>query len=228
MGAINQPKNRQEGRSLRRKAAYRKTADRILIICEGSKTEPQYFDEIRQEIRLPTAHVYVLGAAEGNDPLSVVNYAEKLFLAGDPHRKIERRAFDQIVIVIDRDDHTTYHAALSRANQLNRAMQNDIKDKVSFEIVASVPCFELWLLLHFENVQSPAHRTEVYRRLKKHIATYEKGAEGLWKRTKVHLEIATQRAFQLSTQTNRNNDAGPYTDMHILVERLLNLTKQLA
>ena len=75
MGADHQAKHRQDGRSLRRKAASRKSADRVLIICEGSKTEPQYLDEIRQEQRLPTAYVYVIGAVEGNDPLSVVNYA---------------------------------------------------------------------------------------------------------------------------------------------------------
>jgi hypothetical protein len=228
MGADNQPKSRQEGRNLRRKAASRKSADRILIICEGSKTEPQYLDEIRQELRLPTAHLYVIGAAEGNDPLNVVSYAEKLFLQGDPHRHIDRLAFDQIVVVFDRDDHATYHAALNRANQINRSMKNDIKVKVPFEVVASVPCFELWLLLHHEDVTTPIHRTEVYLRLKKHITAYEKGDQGLWKHTKKHLETANQRALLLTAQTTRTNDAGPYTDMHTLVDRLLNLTKQPA
>lgn len=226
MGADNQAKHRQDGRNLRRKAATRKSADRILIICEGSKTEPQYLDEIRQELRLSTAHVFVIGAAEGNDPLSVVNYAEKLFLTGDPHRRIEPRDFDQVVVVFDRDDHHSYHPALTRANQLHLKMKNNIKAKVPFEVCASVPCFELWLLLHFESVLEPIHRTEVYQRLKQHIDKYEKGDQGLWKRTKANLDTANQRALHLAEQTTRNNDAGPYTDMHTLVERLLNLTKQ--
>jgi hypothetical protein len=228
MGADNQAKHRQDGRSLRRKAATRKSADRILIICEGSKTEPQYLDEIRQEQRLPTAYVYVIGAAEGNDPLSVVNYAEKLFLNGDSHRHIEPRAFDQVVVVFDRDDHHSYHPALARANHLHLTMKNNIKAKVPFEVCASVPCFELWLLLHFESVLDPIHRTVVYQRLKQHIGRYEKGDRGLWKRTKEHLAVANQRALHLVGQTTRTNDAGPYTDMHTLVDRLLNLTKQPA
>lgn len=44
MSADYQAKHRQEGRSLRRKAATRKSAERVLNICEGSKTEPQYLD----------------------------------------------------------------------------------------------------------------------------------------------------------------------------------------
>lgn len=228
MGADHQAKHRQDGRSLRRKAASRKSADRVLIICEGSKTEPQYLDEIRQEQRLPTAYVYVIGAVEGNDPLSVVNYAEKLFLNGDSYSKIKPRDFDQVVVVFDRDDHHSYHAALSRANQLNLTMKNNIKARVPFEVCSSVPCFELWLLLHYESVLDPIHRTAVYQRLKQHIGRYEKGDQGLWKRTKEHLAIANKHALHLAGQTTRTNDTGPYTGMHILVDRLLNLTKQPA
>jgi hypothetical protein len=228
MGAGNQAKHRQEGRSLRRKAATRKSADRILIICEGSKTEPQYLDEIRKEQRLPTAYVYVIGAAEGNDPLSIVNYAEKLFVNGDPHRGLEPQTFDQIVVVFDRDDHHSYHSALSRATKLHLSMKNNIKIKVPFEVCSSVPCFELWLLLHYESVLAPVHRTVVYQRLKQHIGGYEKGDQGLWKRTKEHLATASARASHLAKKTSRTNDDGPYTDIHVLVDRLLHLTKQPA
>jgi len=226
MGAENQAKHRQEGRSLRRKAATKKSADRVLIICEGSKTEPQYLDEIRKQQRLPTAYVHLIGAPRGNDPLNLVKSAEGIFLNGDPHRKIGKRAFDQIVVVFDRDAHTNYHQALSHANQLNLAMMNDIKTKVPFEICASVPCFELWLLLHFQDIPALLDRSMVYRLLKNHIKEYEKGDQGMWLRTMPKLEIAQHRASQLSNQTTRNNDFGPYTDMHTLVCKLLHLTKQ--
>ncbi len=228
MGENNQAKHRQEGRSLRRRSATRKSADRILIICEGSKTEPQYLDEIRQEQRLPTAYVYVIGAAEGNDPLSVVNYAEKLFLHGDSHRRIDPKAFDQIIVVFDRDEHHSYHQALNRANKLHLTMKNDIKTKVPFEVCASIPCFELWLLLHFENVLDPLHRKEIYPRLKHHLGKYEKGDHGLWSRTKNFICIAEKRAANLAENLAQDNDSGPYTDMHILVNKLLNLTRQPA
>ncbi|MDE1891958.1 MAG: RloB domain-containing protein [Betaproteobacteria bacterium] len=226
MGADNQPKARQQGRDLRRKAASRKSADRILIVCEGSKTEPQYFEEIRQELRLPTAHIHVLGAINGNDPLSVVQYAENLFLYGDSHRSLAPRVFDQIWVVFDRDEHHTYHAALERVNQLNLSMKNDIKLKVPFEVVASIPCFEIWLLLHYEEVLAPLSRSVVYQRLRRHIPNYQKGNSDLWKLTNSHVQVAIERAIKLASLKGRSDDDGPYTDVSFFIDRLRNLTKQ--
>ena len=57
MGKDDQPKHRQAARELRRRTAQRQPADRLLIVCEGAKTEPLYLGEIRQALRLPTANV---------------------------------------------------------------------------------------------------------------------------------------------------------------------------
>ena len=50
MGRDNHPKERQ-ARQLERKLNRRASYDRILIVCEGSKTEPNYFEEIRISVR---------------------------------------------------------------------------------------------------------------------------------------------------------------------------------
>jgi hypothetical protein len=49
----------RQAAQLQRKKANRASHDRILIVSEGSKTEPLYFDEIRQYFRLHTANVQV-------------------------------------------------------------------------------------------------------------------------------------------------------------------------
>ena len=59
MARDNSPKARQQ-RDLQRKQGRRASHDRILIITEGSKTEPLYFQEIRAHYRLNTAAVGVL------------------------------------------------------------------------------------------------------------------------------------------------------------------------
>lgn len=51
MARDNSPKERQR-QQLERKLARRDSYDRILIVSEGSKTEPNYFGEIRQAYRL--------------------------------------------------------------------------------------------------------------------------------------------------------------------------------
>jgi DNA-binding transcriptional ArsR family regulator len=79
MGKDGQPKHRQAARELLRRKAQRQPAERLLIVCEGSKTEPLYLGEIRQQLRLPSANVQVQPAAYGTEPLRIVEYAERLF-----------------------------------------------------------------------------------------------------------------------------------------------------
>ncbi len=223
MAKDNQSKHRQQARDLRRQGAKRQPIERLLIVCEGSKTEPNYLNEIRQDLRLPTANVLVLPSAIGTDPLNVVIYAEKLFLHGDAHKSIRARQFDRIYAVFDRDDHRTYAQALAKANDLNQHLKNDEQRKVPFQAIASVPCFELWLLLHFENVQASLHRDEVYERLKKHLPHYQKGQQGHWASTKAHLATAQGRATSLAALYSAAEGVMPCTHMHELTQCLLQL-----
>lgn len=223
MGKDNQPKHRQHARDLRRRAAIRQPFDRLLIVCEGEKTEPQYLEEIRQEHRLATAHVQVQPGAFGTEPLQLVRFAEHLFRNGDRARGIDARAFDRLIVVFDRDQHETYHQALNRIAVLDGTLANDEKRRIPVEAIASVPCFELWLLLHFEDVHAPIERAEVYRRLKQHLSSYEKAQGGHWSSTKERLADAIRRAGMRAAATTAHDGQQPYTAMHLLVERLVHL-----
>lgn len=226
MGQDNQPKARQKTRDLRRRAAVRQPIDRLLIVCEGAKTEPNYFGEIRQELRLSTANVQVQHGAFGTDPLSVVKYAEHVFRHGDLGRGIEPKEFDRVLVVFDRDDHLNYHGALAYAMSLDEKLPNDEKVRVPFDVIASVPCFELWLLLHFEDVQAPIHRDEVYQRLRGHIPGYDKGQGGYWSTTKHLLSVASERAEARAALTTAEDGQEPFTSVHELVARLTALRRE--
>lgn len=219
MGKDNQPKVRQAAQ-LARKTGRRETCDRILIVSEGSKTEPLYLNEIRSEFRLGATSVQVQPSQFGTSPLLVVEYAEHLFKNGDVDKNIQPRAFEQVYAVFDRDDHSGYHDALNKAASMNGKLRNDNNKPVQFSAIASVPCFELWLLLHFEDVQAPLHRTDVYQRLRKYLPDYDKGQAGHYKQRCRNLLVATQRAEHLASLTTAHNGVEPYTDMYRLVNRL--------
>jgi hypothetical protein len=229
MGKDGQPKHRQVARELLRRKAQRQPAERLLIVCEGSKTEPLYLGEIRQQLRLPSANVLVQPAAYGTEPLRIVEYAERLFTEGQRALGIHARSFDRVVVVFDRDEHHTYHAALQRVAALNGRLENDERIKVPFEAVVSVPCFELWLLLHFEDVFAPLHRDEVMVRLRGYLAGYAKGQGSHWVVTRERLDVATARANALLAAGHTAEDGTqPHTNMHELVHRLLHLKYQAA
>ena len=219
MGRDNQPKHRQAARRQSKQAASQGLGyDRLLIVCEGSKTEPQYLNDIRRALRLPTAHIHVLPSSLGTEPIQVVESAQGVFENGTP--RIQARSFDQIYVVFDRDDHLTYAAALQQAQALDGKLHNDAKQKVPFKAIVSVPCFELWLLLHFEQVSTPAIKREtVYSHLKEYLSDYEKGSSNLYERTKDKLEFAKKNARKLAS-TNTNKGVDTYTNVYELVEVL--------
>ena len=224
MGRDNHPKERQVW-EIERKTNSRASYERYLIVCEGSKTEPQYFQEIRSSYRLQTANVGIFFSEFGTEPIQVVEYAKHLFIYGDADRGIKARAFEKVFTVFDRDEHKTYFNALGKVTSLDKTLRNDARQVVGFEAITSIPNFELWLLLHYENIQHPLHRDDVIERLKKYIPTYNKGINGLFKLLEPLIEVANERSCILAEKSNPHTDSEPYTDIFKLVELLQNLKK---
>ena len=218
MGKDNSSRVRQ-AKYLARKNGRRAPYDRILIVCEGSKTEPNYFNEIKQFYRLHTANVEVQHSSLGTCPLQIVKSAEELFLNGNSGKGIQKQAFEQVYAVFDRDDHKEYFNARNKAGTIDGKLKNDLKKKVKFKAISSVPCFELWLLLHFEDALSPMHRDEALARLQKHLPNYAKGQLGIFATTKEHVISAKTRAVKLP----EHNGIDCFTDIHELVTLLTTL-----
>lgn len=154
-------RERSEGRLSRRRGKKR-SYDRMLIVCEGKKTEVNYFTAIRREKRVPNADIEIVPSDYGTQPLQIVEYAIDHFGRS--------KAFDKVFAVFDRDDHPTYQNALSKAEATDEKLNNDEGSAVPFLAVPSVPNFELWILLHFRDVLAPIHRNEVYAELRKAAA----------------------------------------------------------
>ena len=204
----------KRSRNLQRAKSKRPPYDRVLIVSEGSKTEPNYFNDIRMTFRIPSAHVVAVPSDFGTDPLNVVNFAER--------RAVASKAFEWVFAVFDRDDHATYAAALSKALKLDSKLKNDERRPMRFLAIPSVPCFELWLLLHYVDVHALYHRDEVIQRLRQHLVGYDKGAAGHYNATASMLGVATGRAEKLR---QRFTSAG--TDPFTAVDEVVTLLRGL-
>jgi hypothetical protein len=127
MGRDNHPQVRQQ-RQLERKRGTRPGYPRILIVCEGKKTEPGYFSEIQEEQRLNTAYVQILHSQLGTSPLRVVECAEELFRtwrstqtnSGSAALSRSLRSLTEMTI-------ESYFDALTKAAQLDGKLRNDVK-----------------------------------------------------------------------------------------------------
>lgn len=215
MARDNHPRERQ-ARALERKKGTRPPYDRVLIVTEGEKTEPLYFDDIRQQNRVPSAHIMIV-PGDGTEPIQIVDTAWSKFQ--------EEKAFEWVFAVFDRDRHRTYNAALERVAGLDRSMVNDEGRSVRFLAVPSVPCFELWLLLHFREVHAFWDHKEVIRLLREHLPDYEKGAEGVYARTEPSLQQALPRAQRLKARFTPESGTDPYTGVDDVVTLLRSIRR---
>lgn len=69
--------------------------DRVLIVCEDSKSTPSYLEAIRDDLKLNLANIKICGEECGSAPVSVVEYA-KMLMKKD-------MGYDKVYCVIDRD-----------------------------------------------------------------------------------------------------------------------------
>lgn len=110
--------------------------------------------------------------------------------------------------MFDVDDH------LKIPDARQQARDNDIK------LAISNPCFELWVLLHFQDQTASIPRNKLRAQLKKHIPQYGKliPFEAICEL----YEDARARAEELNKTHQRNGIEGdnPSTDVYLLTERI--------
>ena len=211
---LHHKRKARAAKDLTRRKAARAPYEKVLIVCEGQKTEPYYFNDLKDHYGLNSANVEICGDC-GSDPLSILTYAKQKYReekdAGDP--------FDRVYCVFDKDSHGTYDQVLDEAAR--------VKPKDTFFVVTSVPCFEYWLLLHFTYrtkpyAQLPANSPgdQVIRDLKNYIPDYEKCQKGLFTQLIEQLNFAKSNADRALTAARRCGTDNPTTHIHQLVEYL--------
>jgi len=200
---------------LARRKSRRAPYAKVLIVCEGEKTEPNYFNGLKDHYGLNGANVEVSGDECGSDPHSIVEFARGRYRqeknAGDP--------FDRVYCVFDKDTHTSYQQAI---DQINRATPKGI-----FFAITSVPCFEYWLLLHFryntksyEPLPGNSAGNQVLRELKACMPDYEKGQQDIFSILLDQLEYAKNNAACALDASQSVHTDNPSTRVYQLVEYL--------
>ena len=206
-----------------RKKGIKKELDRVIIACEGSVTEKQYFqaifDELVKNHNIAKTSLVIANHSH-TDPKGVLADLEKA-LENDSE-------FEHKWIVIDRDevkpnggghDIENFNGAISsaKANSINVAYSN--------------PSFEIWYLLHFEYRNTALTRDEVITELKKYV-DYEKNSKTIYSELLSSQKFAIKNAKKLEavhTTFGRMLQSAidnPSTTVYKLVELLNALGKE--
>ncbi|GAX92048.1 RloB family protein [Effusibacillus lacus] len=204
MGSDDLFKKRKTRKDYRRRVAQRgNDRDLILIVCEGTQSEPLYFQGFR------LTNVDVVGI--GGDPLTVVERAK----VERNKAKKEGKVYDQVWCVFDRDNFPKqrFNAALQKA------------DSYGFKVAYSNEAFELWYVLHFEFLNSGITREDYKDKLSARLGfKYQKNDPKIYEYllVKGNQETAIRNADRLlGLYPSFNPEANkPSTTVHHLVQVL--------
>lgn len=198
-------------KAFERKGPSKEPYSTALIVCEGEKTEPNYFTGLCRYYRLSSANIAVTHAP-GTDPMSIVTHTEGL---------MAREHYDQVFSVFDRDGHANFDQAVDRVRNSPRGQSG------SWGAITSTPCFEVWLMLHFRYSTAPIVRAGTrsagdmaVRALTQHLNGYQKGMADIYTSVAHLTDTALANSRRLSLHNTQANSINPATEVHVLVDFL--------
>lgn len=179
---------------------------KVLIVCEGARTEPSYFKKFKVNTKCE-----IVGA--GCNTVSVVEKALEMFSSGN---------FKEAWCVFDRDSFPKKRVK----EALDLARRNNIK------IAFSNESFELWYVLHFAYLDTKITRNDYVKALTSYLdKPYKKNDEDMYQTLLQYQHKAIERSKRLHDEMVLPGacecDSYPYTTIHELVERLNELGKEI-
>ena len=204
---------------------YRKSRKNIsfnkrgLILCEG-ETEENYFqglitqDKYRRKFSSIDVRIF---KPKDNSPLGLVKYAKFKI----KEAKQDRNAYDFVWVIFDKDG----HQKIPEAFEIARKSTPEIK------IAFSLPCFEYFVLLHFEKTTKPFIKCDsvISQIKKKWLPDYEK-ATNIFEILLPKKDAGIENSKWLIEQVREDIDRGKrtyelpaYSNIHDLVEYLYTL-----
>lgn len=160
--------------------AGNKSVNSLWIFCEGD-TERNYFAQLKAVERIRGLQIRPV-TCEDKNIVGLVNYSIKYlqhnrdFLEGD-----------SIVYVFDRDKNTNEDFKKAK----------EIVNDPNLQLILSNPCFEFWILSHFELYTEPMQPKLLKAKLRKHMGLYKKSDPNIYNNTKEKLETAIKNSKKI-------------------------------
>jgi len=144
-------------------ATQRTNIGRIIIFCEGN-TEKYYFDYFSEILNMNKfTDVEVVTESVNANALTVLNFANEFLSLEENNRKFS--AYGKY-LAFDCDDPKEIQAVITAA-----------KD---YELLISNYLFEIWLLMHYEEVELKLSKQQIYQHLSEYLnSPYRKGKKGI-------------------------------------------------
>lgn len=193
----------------------RRAPANYLIVCEGKKTEPNYFNGLKKQINkeygnkvdvlIPSIEV----KGTGMNTTSLVKYTQKTVNHAN-------KVYGQVWVVFDKDDYSDEQFELAIAN-------------CDYNACWSNPNFELWLLSHFKKVNRCISKDDVLDELNKEfqkngLGNYNKNDNDIFEKVtkegKIHTAIENCKQMEELNKNRQASKRNPMTKVYKIVDGL--------
>lgn len=201
----------------------------ILIVCEGEKTEPNYFESFQ------TSGVKINVIGRGKNTVSLIKDAIEIWKEYAKDNKF----YETLWCVFDRDSfpqdqyNLSFEMIESAQAKLNSRHRKSVGREISINIAYSNEAFELWYLLHYDFHNVAISRKQYIQILNRKLnIKYKKNDPCIYYRLK-QLSDSTmgkkgqdfaiknaQRLIDNSPKTINIHNTNPSTTVHLLVKEL--------
>lgn len=189
-----------------------------LIVMDGSKTEPAYFQAVKAKIDEQYRNRISIDIPHKNTTAANI----QLFYEAVRLAESSPNTYRHVWIVYDTDDFPAEY--IDRVPKFCRQKKSQ---ETQYHAVWSNQCFELWYLLHFSYMQSDLHRSEYNDKLTKCLnklskSKYNKTREDMYHILRPYLDTAITNAKRLADVNGNKqpSQAKPGTRVFELMEML--------
>lgn len=199
MGSDDLFKKRRAKLQERKKESRTPKPNSFLIVSEGKKTEPLYFEGLAKHINekygksINVEKPLITTQGEGKNTVSLVEAAAKI-VSRAPIR------YSRVWVVFDKDDFQDFDAAIELAK------------KYGFKIAWSNQSFEYWIYLHFNYSDSALHRDDWVKKLSQLFKEWDIDSNGYQKNDPDIFKIATTYGSLRSAVNNATRIEKSYDD----------------
>ncbi|MBC5626608.1 RloB domain-containing protein [Clostridium sp. NSJ-49] len=209
----------REGRRKSRKISVRdERPETCLIITEGTETEVNYFENMKKIIN----NRYRNREIQENYPIKVEGKGRSTsVLVNEAIKRKNRENFSKVWVVFDKDDNSDFDVAIKLAKENN------------IEVAWSNESFELWLLLHFQDLSVGIKRNQYLSNLNNHFKNnninngiYNKNISNIFDVMLDKVDMAIMRSEKLRKYYHRQSEQNasnmnPGTTVDILVKEFM-------
>ena len=201
----------------KRQKRHKKPRPNVMIFCEG-ETEEAYIHMIKRRYSAKNVLSNKIKAKSYRmQGLTLVQHAINTI---NKMSKKQRESFDEFYVMYDRDEQST--------EELQQAIKASENNHPKIHTIYCNECFELWLLLHLDQVTTHLHREELYRRLEKKLSLDGSYRNYKGEQISTYVENFIPNAFKNAASLKIDDiplkeaiELNPYTNFHQTLKHIL-------